>query len=158
MCIFVLNHKTAYFTFTMWGISEWKGIEEENNISTWLEMPVNVITSQHLCFESDLLDSCQDPVAEQTESISFLTSWYVKSRHCKRQGERWHIPPPRASADLCRLRFPVEMVLSYRVQVPERRETLSVCDTQRSAVNGFWWILSCCKSTCMCCSAQRMRC
>ncbi len=43
---------------------------------------------------------CQDPVAEQTESISFLTSWYVKSRHCKRQGERWHIPPPRASADL----------------------------------------------------------
>lgn len=50
------NHKTAYFTFTMWGISEWKGIEKEKNISTWLEIPVNVITSQHLCFELDLLE------------------------------------------------------------------------------------------------------
>lgn len=74
-------------------------------------LPVNIYVLNQISWTLQS-NTCQDPVAEQTESISFLTSWYVKTRHCKRQGERWHVPPLRASADhwqdsaRCRQQFP----------------------------------------------------
>lgn len=149
-------------TFTMWGFLSETGYWRKIHMYNLIYISICKYMFSHFCRSNihvlNLISStlqsntCQDPVAEKTESISFLTRWYMKTRHCKRQGERCLIPPLRASADhwqdsaRCRQHFPFKKLqrwsylIGFKCRIDAR--LLSVCDTHRVMTEiCCWWIL-----------------